>query len=349
MQGRTGDGNRHMSADARPDAADGPRAVASLTRRRLCALIASLPATAGMPSSSLLAAGTTDDDPGPAPRTVNTNTGTAAMLTRPVGKSGESVPVIGMGSSNTFDVGVTPDERAPLLDVLRELQAAGASVIDTSPMYGRSEAVLGDLVEELHLRPKLWVATKVWTKGREAGEKQIAASMRALKVSRLDLLQIHNLLDWQAHVPTLHDLREAGTIKFLGITHYRADAHEDLQRVLAAEKFDFVQVNYSLAEREAERHLLPFCRERGIAVMVNRPFADGAMFDRVRDKPLPPIARQLGVTSWGQYFLKWIVSHPAVTCVIPATSKAKHMRDNCRAGFGPMPDASQREAMAKAW
>lgn len=348
MQGRNGDVNRHSSASARPDAAGGSRAVASLTRRRLCALMATLPATAGIPSSLLLAAGSPSDDPGAEAPTVST-AGTTAMLTRPVGKSGDVVPVIGMGSSNTFDVGVAPDERAPLLDVLRELQAAGASVVDTSPMYGRSEAVLGDLIEELHLRPKLWIATKVWTKGREAGEKQIAASMRALKVSRLDLLQIHNLLDWQVHVPTLHRLRDAGTVRFLGITHYRADAHEDLQRVLAAEKFDFVQVNYSLAEREAEQRLLPFCRERGIAVMANRPFADGAMFERVRDKPLPAIAKELGVASWGQYFLKWIVSHPAVTCVIPATSKAKHMRDNCRAGFGPMPDARQREAMAQAW
>jgi diketogulonate reductase-like aldo/keto reductase len=271
------------------------------------------------------------------------------MLTRPIGRSGDQVPVIGMGSSNTFDVGVTPDERAPLLDVLRELHAAGGTVVDTSPMYGRSEGVLGDLIDDLKLRPKLWIATKVWTKGREAGEQQIAASMRALKVARLDLLQIHNLLDWQAHGPTLHALRDAGKVKYLGLTHYRADAHADLQRVLGAERFDFVQVNYSLVEREAEQRLLPFCRERGIAVMVNRPFADGAMFELVRDKPLPAIARELGVASWGQYFLKWIVSHPAVTCVIPATSKAKHMRDNCRGGFGPMPDARQRELMAQAW
>jgi diketogulonate reductase-like aldo/keto reductase len=254
-----------------------------------------------------------------------------------------------MGSSNTFDVGVAPDDRAPLLDVLRELHAAGGSVIDTSPMYGRSEGVLGDLIEELGLRPKLWIATKVWTKGREAGEQQIAASMHELGVSRLELLQIHNLLDWQVHLPTLRALRDSGRVKFLGITHYRADAHTELERVLGAEKFDFVQVNYSLAEREADRRLLPFCRDRGIAVMVNRPFADRAMFQRVRDKPLPPIAKELGIASWGHYFLKWIVGHPAVTCVIPATTKAKHMLDNCRAGLGPMPDARQRELMAQSW
>jgi diketogulonate reductase-like aldo/keto reductase len=233
--------------------------------------------------------------------------------------------------------------------VLRELAAAGGSVVDTSPMYGRSEGVLGDLIEELALRPKLWIATKVWTKGREAGEQQIGASMRELRVKRLELLQIHNLLDWQVHMPTLRALREQGKVKYLGVTHYRADAHADLERVLGAEKFDFVQFNYSLAEREAENRLLPFCRERGIAVMVNRPFADGAMFQRVRDKPLPPIAKELGIASWGQYFLKWIVGHPAVTCVIPATSKPKHMLDNSRAWFGSVPDARQREVMAQAW
>ena len=278
------------------------------------------------------------------------NTGGAtSMLARPIGRTGDSVPVIGMGSSNTFDVGVAPDERAPLLDVLRELAGAGGSVVDTSPMYGRSEGVLGDLIEELGVRPKLWIATKVWTKGREAGEQQIGASMRELRVKRLELLQIHNLLDWQVHMPTLRALREQGKVKYLGVTHYRADAHADLERVLGAEKFDFVQFNYSLAEREAEHRLLPFCRDHGIAVMVNRPFADGTMFQRVRDKPLPPIAKELGIASWGQYLLKWIVGHPAVTCVIPATSKAKHMLDNCRAGFGAVPDARQREAMAQAW
>jgi diketogulonate reductase-like aldo/keto reductase len=271
------------------------------------------------------------------------------MVTRKIPASGEALPVIGMGSSNTFDVGSGSGERDALREVLRLLVAGGATVIDTSPMYGRSETVLGDLIAELGLRPKLWLATKVWTEGRAEGERQIAESMRRLRTDRLELLQIHNLLDWQAHVPTLRALREQGKLKYLGVTHYRADAHADLERVLSAEKFDFVQFNYSLAEREAERRLLPFCRDRGIAVLVNRPFADGAMFQRVRDKPLPPIARELGIASWGQYFLKWIVGHPAVTCVIPATSKSKHMLDNCRAGFGPIPDARQREQMAQAW
>jgi diketogulonate reductase-like aldo/keto reductase len=316
-------------------------------RRRFCASLAALPTmTALYPvrSDSAQAAATATTT-----REAKTMQTGHTMHTRPIGRSGEHLPVIGMGSSDTFDVGVAPDERASLLDVLRELVAGGGSVIDTSPMYGRSEGVLGDLIEELGLRPRLWIATKVWTNGREAGEQQIAASMRELRVSRLELLQIHNLLDWRTHMPTLRALRDQGKLKYIGVTHYRADAHADLERVLSADKFDFVQFNYSLAEREAEQRLLPFCRDHGIAVLVNRPFADGAMFQRVRDKPLPPIARELGITSWGQYFLKWIVGHPAVTCVIPATSKPKHMLDNCRAGSGSIPDARQREAMEKAW
>ncbi len=317
----------------------------ALARRRLCAALVAAPAVAAAAW------------PGPGKASevrtpMNTGTSTSSsghMLARPIGRTAERLPVIGMGSSNTFDVGVAPVERAPLVDVLRELTAAGGSVVDTSPMYGRSEGVLGDLIEELALRPRLWIATKVWTRGREAGEQQIGASMHELGVSRLELLQIHNLLDWQVHMPTLRALREAGKVKYVGITHYRADAHADLERVLSAEKFDFVQFNYSLAEREAEKRLLPFCRDHGVSVLVNRPFADGAMFQRVRDKPLPPIARELGIASWGQFFLKWIVGHPAVTCVIPATSKPKHMLDNCRAGFGVIPDARQRELMAQAW
>jgi len=271
------------------------------------------------------------------------------MLTRPIGRSSESLPVIGMGSYSTFDVGVAPDERAPLLDVLRSLHGAGGTVIDTSPMYGRSEGVIGDLIDELGLRSKFWLATKIWTRGREAGEQQVAGSMQELGAQRLDLLQVHNMLDWQTHLPTLRALRESGTVRYLGITHYRADAHADLERVLATEHFDFVQVNYSLAEREAEKRLLPYCRDHGIAVLVNRPFADGTMFGLVRDRVLPAFVKELGIANWSQYFLKWIVGHPAVTCVIPATSKPLHMLDNCRAGIGPLPDAQQRARMVEAW
>jgi len=269
--------------------------------------------------------------------------------TRRVPTSGEDIPVIGMGSSGTFDVGDDAGARTALGEVLRALVAGGGRVIDTSPMYGRAETVLGDLLGGLELHPRAWLATKVWTRGRDAGVAQIEQSFTRLQARRLDLLQIHNLLDWREHVPTLRALQDAGRLRYTGITHYRADAHAELERVLTAERFDWLQVNYSLVEPEAEQRLLPFCRERGIAVMANRPFADGAMFARVRGKPLPPWAAELGCDSWGQFFLRFVVSHPAVTCAIPATSKPHHMADNCAAARTPLPDARQRERMRAYW
>jgi diketogulonate reductase-like aldo/keto reductase len=252
-----------------------------------------------------------------------------------------------MGSSNTFDVGGGATERGALREVLRLLVEGGATVIDTSPMYGRSETVLGDLIAELGARPKLWLATKVWTRGRSEGERQIAESMRRLRTDRLELLQIHNLVDWRVHVPTLKKLRDAGRIRYTGVTHYRADAQDDVLQVLEAERFDWVQINYSLAERDAETRLLPYCAEHGVAVMANRPFADGAMFERTKGRPLPPWAGEIGCSSWAQYFLKFTCSHPAVTCAIPATAKAGHMQDNLAAGMEPLPDARQRARMAE--
>jgi aryl-alcohol dehydrogenase-like predicted oxidoreductase len=269
------------------------------------------------------------------------------MVTRTIPGSGEALPVIGMGSSNTFDVGDGAAERDPLREVLRLHSGGGGTVIDTSPMYGRSEQVLGDLIGDLGLRPKLWLATKVWTRGREAGVAQIADSMRQLRTDRLELLQIHNLLDWREHLPTVRGMKDDGKLRYTGITHYRADAHPDVERVLRAERFDWVQINYSLAERDAEQKLFPFCAERGIAVMVNRPFADGSLFERSRGKSLPPWAAEIGCESWAQLFLRYAVSHPAVTCVIPATAKPRHMQDNVAAGAAPLPDAKQRARMAE--
>jgi diketogulonate reductase-like aldo/keto reductase len=272
-----------------------------------------------------------------------------AVATRKVPSSGEEIPVIGMGSSNTFDVGSAAAERAPLGEVLRGLIAGGGTVIDTSPMYGRAETVIGDLVHELGLRPRLWLATKVWTRGREAGRKQIEESFARLRTKRLELLQIHNLLDWREHLPTIRTLQQEGRVRYAGITHYRGDMHGELERVLGEERFDWLQVNYSLAEPEADARLLPFCQERGIAVMVNRPFADGALFSRVKDRSLPPWAAEAGCASWGQFFLRWILANPAVTCVIPATSKPKHAADNSAAGLAPLPDAAQRRRMTEYW
>jgi len=271
------------------------------------------------------------------------------MLKRKIPSSGEQIPVIGMGSSNTFDVEDSAAATDPLREVLRALVEGGGTVIDTSPMYGRSEAVLGDLIAYAGLRPPLWLATKVWTRGRESGAAQIAESMRRLRTDKLELLQIHNLLDWREHLPTVRSLERAGKVRYSGITHYRADAHAELERVLTEERFDWLQVNYSLAERAADDRLLPFCRDKGIAVMANRPFADGEMFARVRGKPLPPWAAEFGCSSWAQFFLKYVVSHPAVTCVIPATSKPANMRDNCAAGVGPLPDEKQRARMREYW
>jgi len=278
-----------------------------------------------------------------------TAAGARTMTTRKVPSSGEQIPVIGMGSSDTFDVGDDVASRDGLRGVLQSLIDGGGRVIDTSPMYGRAETVLGDLIDELGLDRRLWYATKVWTRGREAGTKQIDESFARLRTRKLDLLQIHNLLDWREHVPTLRALQAAGRVRYSGITHYRADAHTELERVLGEEAFDWLQVNYSLAEREAEDRLLPFCRDRGIAVMVNRPFADGAMFARVRGRPLPGWAEEMGCRSWGQFFLRFVVSHPAVTCVIPATSKPQHMVDNAAAGLAPLPDEQQRRRMAEYW
>ena len=299
-----------------------------LTRREVCALLA---ASVVLPTRPTHAA----------------NTQEHGMTTRRIGGSEESVPVIGMGSSNTFDVGDSSAERSPLREVLQAFAAGGGTVIDTSPMYGRAESVLGDLIDELHLRPKFWLATKVWTRGQSEGLRQIETSMRRLRTSTLELVQIHNLLDWREHVPTLRNLKQSGKIRYTGITHYRADAHESLLQVLGAERFDWVQVNYSLGEREAESRLLPYCAEHHIAVLANRPFADGGLFDKTRGKPLPPWAAEIGCESWAQFFLRYACSHPAVTCAIPATAKPSHMTDNVAAGRMPLPDARQRVRMAE--
>ncbi len=297
----------------------------------------------------LLAAATATVVSPPAASASETRGTSATMVTRKLRSSGETIPVIGLGSADTFNVGDSATERAPLAGVLRGLVDGGGSVVDTSPMYGNAESVIGDLVHELGIREQLWLATKVWTRGREAGRKQIEESFTRLRTERLELLQIHNLLDWREHLPTIRALQQDGRVRYAGITHYRADMHSELERVLGEERFDWLQVNYSLAEPDAESRLLPFCQQRGIAVMVNRPFADGAMFARVKDKPLPPWAEEIGCASWGQFFLRWIVSHPAVTCVIPATSKPKHVLDNCAAGAAPLPDARQRQRMSAYW
>jgi diketogulonate reductase-like aldo/keto reductase len=253
-----------------------------------------------------------------------------------------SLPRIGLGTWQTFDVGSDGAARAPLREVLKLLDG---NVVDSSPMYGSSETVAGDLIAELGLRKKLFVATKVWTSGRAEGIRQMETSFKRLRVEVMDLMQIHNLVDVATHTKTLLDLKNQKRIKYTGITHYTASAYADVERWLKAEPYDFLQINYSLAEREAENRILNLAKDKGVRVIINRPFAEGSLFRRSKGKPLPPWAGELGIESWAQYFLKWIVSHPAVTCAIPGTARPDHMRDNLAAGQGPMPSAAQRKQM----
>jgi diketogulonate reductase-like aldo/keto reductase len=269
----------------------------------------------------------------------------SSILERAIPSSGETIPAVGLGTWRTFDVGRGAAARAPLREVLRAFVDLGGRVVDSSPMYGAAESVVGDLAADLGVADRLFLATKVWTSGERAGIAQMDESLRRLRVRRLDLMQVHNLLDWRTHLRTLRDWKAAGRIRYLGVTHYTAGAYDELERVLQREPLDFVQVNYSLGERTAERRILPLARERGIAVLVNRPFAEGGLFSRVRGRPLPAWAAEADCASWAQIFLKWILAHPAVTCVIPATSRPQHLADNMRAGTGRLPDEALRARM----
>ena len=272
----------------------------------------------------------------------------SSILTRPIPSSGEAIPVVGLGTWRTFDVGPAPAERAPLQTVLQRFVELGGRVIDSSPMYGTAESVAGDLAAELAVTDKLFFATKVWTSGREAGVAQIEQSFRRFRTKRLDLLQIHNLLDWKTQLRTLREFKQTGRIRYVGVTHYTASAYDELERVLRSEPLDFLQVNYSVGEREAERRILPLAAERGIAVLVNRPFSEGGLFQRVRGKALPPWASEIGCESWAQLLLKWVLANPAATCVIPATSRPEHLVDNMKAGVGALPDDKMRTQISVA-
>jgi diketogulonate reductase-like aldo/keto reductase len=271
------------------------------------------------------------------------------MHARPIPSSGELLPIIGCGTWQTFDVGASKEERAPLLEVLRILFASGGSVIDSSPMYGRSEEVVGELLTEAKAHDKAFVATKVWTSGRDAGIKQMRRSMQLLQQDRIDLMQIHNLVDWRTHLKTLRAWKDEGRIRYIGITHYTASAYDDLEAIMRNEKLDFVQLNYSLDDRQAELRLLPLAAERGIAVLVNQPFGGGSLLRSLAKAPIPMWAKDIGCESWAQVLLKYVVSHPAVTCAIPGTRRPQHMADNCRAGMGTLPDATMRQQIVAAW
>ncbi|MDO8959832.1 MAG: aldo/keto reductase [Rhodocyclaceae bacterium] len=270
-----------------------------------------------------------------------------AQLLRKIPKSGEAIPAVGLGSSQTFNVGSATADRIAQREVLKLFAEQGGRVVDSSPMYGAAESVIGDLAAELDVTTKLFVATKVWTSGRDAGMRQMEDSFQRLRTKQMDLMQVHNLVDWKTQLKTLREWKAQGRIRYIGITHYTESAYGELAQVMASEDIDFVQFNYSISERAAEQRLLPLAQERKIAVLVNRPFARAGLFDKVRGKELPPWAGDIDCTSWAQFFLKFILGHPAVTSAIPATSKPKHLLDNMQAGLGRLPDAATRERMAR--
>ena len=274
---------------------------------------------------------------------------TTPLLTRPIPSTGEALPVIGLGTWQTFDVGDVDAERAAQRTVLADFLRGGGRVIDSSPMYGRSEEVVGDLLADLGPSPSAsppFLATKVWTRGKARGEEEMARSAKRMRTARLDLLQVHNLLDWRVHLDTLRAWKHEGRVRYLGVAHYQLGAFDELEQIVSGEKIDFVQLPYSMGVREAEKRLLPAAAHHGVAVLVMRPFEEGALFARVRGKDVPPwITAALGCASWAEVFLKFILGHPAVTCPIPATANPAHLAQNLRAGYGPLPDEPMRRRL----
>jgi aryl-alcohol dehydrogenase-like predicted oxidoreductase len=268
------------------------------------------------------------------------------LETRPIPRTGERIPAVGLGTWQAFDVPRDGPERAAAKEALRTLAELGGTVVDSSPMYGAAEQAVGALSAELGLAGKLFVATKVWTSGRDAGIRQMEASFAKLGVARLDLMQVHNLVDTDTHLATLAGWRKEGRVRYLGVTHYTASGHAGLEAAIKAHRPDFVQLNHSVTEREAERRLLPLAQDEGVAVLVNRPVGQGRLFARVKGRALPAWADEIDCASWAQVFLKFILGHPAVTCVIPGTRNAQHLADNLGAARGRLPDAALRARMA---
>ncbi len=267
------------------------------------------------------------------------------MNSRVIPSTGERLPVVGLGTWQSFDVGNSESERAPLKEVLKILTEHGGSVIDSSPMYGRSERVVGELTSKLSLKEGLFEATKVWTTGKDNGIEQMNTSKELMQVDQMDLMQIHNLVDWKTHLNTLRKWKERQKIRYIGITHYNQGGYAEVEKILKSEKIDFVQINYNLAVRDASERILPLARDKGVAVVINRPYGGGSLFRLFKNKQLPEWAEEFEAKTWGQFFLKFILAHPAVTCVIPGTSKAKHMLDNVQAGFGALPSTEHLRKM----
>lgn len=274
---------------------------------------------------------------------------TTTMLRRTIPSSGEPLPAVGCGTWQTFDVGRDASAQARLAQVLQVLFDAGGSVIDSSPMYGSAEQVVGDVLASMHARDRAFLATKVWTSGRREGIAQMEQSLARFRTDRIELMQVHNLVDWKTQLDTLAGWKREGRVRYVGVTHYTASAHGALVRYIERGAVDFVQVNYSLVERDAEKTVLPAALAHKVAVLINRPFGEGVVLRHVRDKPLPPFAPELGATTWAQLALKWIVAHAAVTCAIPGTRNPAHLLDNIGAGQGAMPDAAMRAKIEAAF
>ena len=268
------------------------------------------------------------------------------MNTRPIPRTKEALPTVGLGTWQAFDV--DPGARAPLVEVMRQFLAAGARVIDSSPMYGRAEAIVGDVLSDVGPAGAPFLATKVWTRGKREGISEMERSRTRMRAERIDLMQIHNLLDWQTHLPVLREMKQAGKIRYLGVTHYSHAELPQIEKMMRTEALDFIQIPYNVADRAVEARVLPAAADTGTAVLVMRPFEEGALFRQVKGKALPAWAADIDCTSWAQLFLKFIIGHPAVTCPIPATADPKHLADNIRAGFGRLPDAAQRRAIIAA-
>lgn len=302
--------------------------VAGITRRTFIKSVCSLSLAMTLSPSALLAK-------------------TLPAIRKAIPATGEHLPVIGMGTSRTFDVGDDEQARGRLLEVLQAFFDHGGAVIDSSPMYGSAEQVTGDLLRRVHNKEALFAATKVWTWGKQDGIRQMQRSAQRMGVKQFDLMQIHNLRDWQVHLETLKTWKAEGKIRYIGITTSHGRDHQELETLMRTEPFDFVQFSYNIGNRVAEQRLLPIAKERGMATFINRPFQRGNLFQAVKGKSLPDWASEFDCASWAQFFLKFVVSHPAVTCAIPATSKVHHMIDNMAAGFGHLPDAALRDRMVK--
>ena len=268
------------------------------------------------------------------------------MLRRTIPSSGESLPIIGLGTSRVFDV--DPEDREELKirkQIIEVLLNNGGSLVDTSPMYGQSEDLLGQILDDYPRRNELFLATKVWIKGKPEGEQQISESFKKMNTAKMELIQIHNLVDWKTQIKTLRQMKESGEISYIGITHYKSSAFKEMEDIIKKEPIDFAQFNYSIGERDAEQRLLPICQEFGVATIINRPFMRGKLFRSFKNQTLPDWCKDYDINSWGQFFLKYIIANPAVTNIIPATSKSKNMLDNSIAGMGRVTDLKIQKRM----